>query len=151
MVRTKYHGDEDKADIVKTFNTVRKIFKEIAQVCESDETQLSLFASQGAVPIELLRMVARIGKLPVPFFAAGGIFMPIDIAMLMSLGCDGVVVSSRAFHVISPEKRMDDIASALVNYSTPAKMAKIIQRTGGYGKTTKTGAATPAGLALNLK
>ncbi|KAJ2805543.1 hypothetical protein H4R20_002050 [Coemansia guatemalensis] len=152
MVRTKYADDEDKADIVKTFNTVRKVFKEIAQVCDSDETQLIRYASQGAVPIELLRMVARQRKLPVPFFAAGGIFMPIDIAMLMSLGCDGVVVSSRAFNVISPEKRMDDIASALADYKDPAKMSRIIMRTGGYGKSGSqtAGIATPS-VALKPK
>ncbi|PIA16103.1 putative pyridoxine biosynthesis [Coemansia reversa NRRL 1564] len=147
MIRTKYTGDEDRADIVKTFNTVRKVFQEIEQVCESDESNLSQFAAQGMVHIDLVRMVARLGKLPVPFFAAGGIFMPIDIAMLMSLGCDGVVVSSRAFDVISPEKRMADIASALVDYKDSAKMATIIERTGGYGKSSASRAGPATGMA----
>ncbi|KAJ2614659.1 hypothetical protein H4S08_001602 [Coemansia sp. RSA 1365] len=143
MIRTKYTGDEDRADIVKTFATVRKVFQEIELVCESDESKLLQYAAEGMVPIALVRMVAQMGKLPVPFFAAGGIFMPIDIAMLMSLGCDGVVVSSRAFDVISPEKRMADIASALVDYKDSAKMANIIQRTGGYGKSAGAPKAGP--------
>jgi len=41
------------------------------------------------VSYDLVKETAKIGRLPVVNFAAGGIATPADAAYLMSLGCDG--------------------------------------------------------------
>lgn len=49
-------------------------------------------AKELAAPVELLREVAKIGRLPVVMFSAGGIATPADAALMMQLGMDGVFV-----------------------------------------------------------
>ncbi|KAJ2664609.1 hypothetical protein IW148_001929 [Coemansia sp. RSA 1199] len=137
MIRTKMTISEDSHDVSKTFENVRKIFDEIELLSTEDEVGIYSRAELYSVDIELVRMIARDKRLPVPFFAAGGIFMPIDAAMLMSLGCNGVIVSSRAFKTLDPETRIRDIVTAVKHYREPARLARIIERTGGYGPKPK--------------
>ncbi|KAJ2502296.1 hypothetical protein GGH96_001231 [Coemansia sp. RSA 1972] len=133
MIRTKITASEDTHDVSKTFENVRKIFDEIEQLSREEEVELYRWQDTYGVKMELIRMVVQDKRLPVPFFAAGGIFMPIDAAMLMSLGCNGVIVSSRAFKTLDPESRISDIVTAVKHYKEPARLARIIERTGGYG------------------
>ena len=46
------------------------------------------------VSLDLVEETAKIGRMPVVNFAAGGIATPADAAYLMSLGCDGIFVGS---------------------------------------------------------
>ncbi|KAJ2129037.1 hypothetical protein GGH17_004218, partial [Coemansia sp. RSA 788] len=109
MIRTKITTSEDTHDVSKTFEIVRRIFDEIEQLSLEDEVGLYSRQATYNVDFELIQMVAQEKRLPVPFFAAGGIFMPIDAAMLMSLGCNGIIVCSRAFKTLDPESRISDI------------------------------------------
>ncbi|MGH9586686.1 MAG: pyridoxal 5'-phosphate synthase lyase subunit PdxS, partial [Acidobacteriaceae bacterium] len=52
---------------------------------------------QHQAPYELVRMVAKAGKLPVPNFSAGGIATPADAALMMQLGAESVFVGSGIF------------------------------------------------------
>ncbi|KAJ1728699.1 hypothetical protein LPJ61_003897 [Coemansia biformis] len=133
IIRTKFAGNEDKADIKGTIAIVKAVMDQIKELRNQSEVELSSCALSSGVSVELVTMVARSGHLPVPFFAAGGIFMPMDVALLMRLGCNGVIISSRAFNTIGPESRMSDIAHALENYNDPAKLKGLAERTGGYG------------------
>ncbi|KAJ2308088.1 hypothetical protein IWW55_000635 [Coemansia sp. RSA 2706] len=133
LVRTAYSVDDDTHDISKTFEMVRKINDSIAEIVNGDDVRLYTLASTYDVSIELLRMVKAAKRLPVPFFAAGCIFMPIDVAMLMSMGCDGVIVSTRVFKAMCPETRLNDIMTAIKHYDDPVQLAGIIERAGGYG------------------
>ena len=54
-------------------------------------------AKEIGAPYDLLRETARLGRLPVVNFAAGGIATPADAALMMQLGCDGVFVGSGIF------------------------------------------------------
>ena len=45
-------------------------------------------------PLELVRQVKDLGRLPVVTFAAGGIATPADAALMMQLGMDGVFVGA---------------------------------------------------------
>ncbi len=45
-------------------------------------------------PFSLVQQVAKIGKLPVPNFSAGGIATPADAALMMQLGAQSVFVGS---------------------------------------------------------
>jgi pyridoxal 5'-phosphate synthase pdxS subunit len=54
-------------------------------------------AKEWGAPFELVRIVARDGKLPVPNFSAGGIATPADAALVMQLGAEAVFVGSGIF------------------------------------------------------
>ncbi|KAJ2454723.1 hypothetical protein EV183_001307 [Coemansia sp. RSA 2336] len=136
MIRTKYTSDEETQEVSKTTEIVRKIMDSLGEIIYADETRLGNLATTYDVLPELLQMIKQQRRLPVPFFAAGGIFMPIDVAMLMALGCDGVIVSNRVFNVLSPESRLESIMTAIKKYKEPGELAKIIERTGGYGTAT---------------
>ncbi|KAJ2845847.1 hypothetical protein IWW36_004617 [Coemansia brasiliensis] len=134
MIRTKHAAPDDEThDASKTFETVRKIMKSLDDIINADETRLYTLATSYNVATALLQMIKNERRLPVPFFAAGNIIMPIDVAMLMALGCDGVIVSNRVFNNISPETRLDSIMTAIKKHKDPEELSKIIERSGGYG------------------
>lgn len=53
------------------------------------EEELYEYAKQLRVPLHLLKETARLKRLPVVSFAAGGVATPADAALMMQLGCDG--------------------------------------------------------------
>jgi len=55
-------------------------------------------AREFKVSFDLVEETAKLGRLPVVNFAAGGIATPADAAYLMSLGCDGIFVGSGIFN-----------------------------------------------------
>ena len=59
-------------------------------------------AKELGAPVELVRMVAELGRLPVVNFSAGGIATPADAALMMQLGVDGVFVGSGIFKSEDP-------------------------------------------------
>ena len=61
------------------------------------EQELYAAAKEHQAPYELVRMVAKTGKLPVPNFSAGGIATPADAALMMQLGAEAVFVGSGIF------------------------------------------------------
>ena len=73
-------------------------------------------------PYELVREVAKSGKLPVVNFAAGGIATPADAALMMQLGMDGVFVGSGIFKSGDPVARAKAIVQAVAHF----KDAKIL-------------------------
>lgn len=54
-----------------------------------NEEELYAYAKDIQAPFHLLKEVARLKRLPVVNFAAGGIATPADAALMMQLGCDG--------------------------------------------------------------
>jgi pyridoxal 5'-phosphate synthase pdxS subunit len=62
-----------------------------------DETELFNAAKVHGAPYELVRLVAKTGKLPVPNFSAGGIATPADASLMMQLGAETVFVGSGIF------------------------------------------------------
>lgn len=59
--------------------------------------QLFSYAKDIQAPYHLLKETARLGRLPVVNFAAGGVATPADAALMMQLGMDGVFVGSGKF------------------------------------------------------
>src|SRR5688572_29766865 len=76
-------------------------------------------------PFELVRMVAKSGRLPVPNFAAGGIATPADAALMMQLGAETVFVGSGIFKSEDPETRAKAIVQSVINYDNPKALAEI--------------------------
>ena len=53
--------------------------------------------------MDLLKETAKLGRLPVVNFAAGGLATPADCSLLMQLGVDGCFVGSGIFKSDNPK------------------------------------------------
>jgi pyridoxal 5'-phosphate synthase pdxS subunit len=95
MIRTK--GEPGTGDVVHAVTHMRTIVREMRALSALDETELYNAAKTHGAPYELIRMVAKAGKLPVPNFSAGGIATPADAALMMQLGAETVFVGSGIF------------------------------------------------------
>ncbi|MHB1677190.1 MAG: pyridoxal 5'-phosphate synthase lyase subunit PdxS [Sulfuriferula sp.] len=95
MIRTK--GEAGTGDVVHAVKHLRTIVNEMRILTVLDEAELYARAKELQAPYELVRMVARSGKLPVPNFSAGGIATPADAALLRQLGAESVFVGSAIF------------------------------------------------------
>ncbi|KAJ2845387.1 Pyridoxal 5'-phosphate synthase subunit snz1 [Coemansia erecta] len=120
MIRTK--GEAGTGDVIQAVKHMRTMNSEIRHAASLDSMELYNYAKELGVSIDLLREVARLGRLPVVNFAAGGVATPADAAMMMQLGCDGVFVGSGIFKSGNPAKR----ASAIVKAVTHFKDARLI-------------------------
>lgn len=78
--------------MIEAVRHAREVNAAIKRAQSASEIELYSMAKELAAPIELLREVAKIGRLPVVMFSAGGIATPADAALMMQLGCDGVFV-----------------------------------------------------------
>jgi pyridoxal 5'-phosphate synthase pdxS subunit len=70
---------------------------------------------------------AKLGRLPIVNFAAGGISTPADAAFLMNLGCDGVFVGSGIFKADDPAERARAVVIA-TTYHDDAKQVMEAQK-----------------------
>jgi pyridoxal 5'-phosphate synthase pdxS subunit len=95
MIRTK--GEAGTGDVVHAVKHMRQIVKEMKALTVLSEEELYAAAKEHRAPYELIRMVAKTGKLPVPNFSAGGIATPADAALMMQLGAEAVFVGSGIF------------------------------------------------------
>src|SRR5438874_13592284 len=77
------------------------------------------------VALDLVRHVAREGRLPVPQFAAGGIATPADAALCMALGAEAVFVGSGIFLGEDPPRRARAIVDATTHWQDAAKLAAV--------------------------
>src|SRR6201984_1520521 len=92
MIRTK--GEAGTGDVVHAVKHMRQIVKEMRALTVLHDEELYAAAKEHRAPYELVRMVARTGKLPVPNFSAGGIATPADAALMMQLGAEAVFAGS---------------------------------------------------------
>jgi len=99
MIRTKGEpGTGNVAEAVLHIKKVNDELRTIKSIYDSGDKQgLVSIAREFKVSFDLVEETAKIGRLPVVNFAAGGIATPADAAYLMSLGCDGIFVGSGIF------------------------------------------------------
>ena len=95
LIRTK--GEAGSGNIVEAVRHLRKIGGQMRRLTVLSQEELMAEAKQLGAPFELVQMVAREGKLPVPNFAAGGVSTPADAALCMQLGAESVFVGSGVF------------------------------------------------------
>src|SRR5581483_6671144 len=86
MIRTK--GEAGSGNIVEAVRHVRKVTGQIKRLTTLGPEELMTEAKELGAPYELVRWVAREGRLPVPNFAAGGVATPADAALMMQLGAE---------------------------------------------------------------
>lgn len=122
MVRTK--GEAGTGNIVEAVRHIRAINSGIEKLKGMDKSSLESAAKEYRVPIELLQQTAKLGRLPVVNFAAGGIATPADASLCMQLGVDGVFVGSGIFKSAEPAKRAKAIVDAAAHFNDPKTLAK---------------------------
>lgn len=128
MIRTK--GEAGTGNVVEAVRHERAVLREIASLKGITERQLKEKALEMRVPLELVKHVQKLGRLPVVNFAAGGIATPADAALLMQLGVDGVFVGSGIFKSNDPVKRARAIVEATTHYNNPDILAKVSEGLG---------------------
>jgi pyridoxal 5'-phosphate synthase pdxS subunit len=118
MIRTK--GEPGTGDVVHAVQHMRQIVREIKALTVLGDEELYNAAKVHGAPYELIRMVAKSGKLPVPNFSAGGIATPADAALMMQLGAESVFVGSGIF--------MKERATPLDVENDPKERAEAVSR-----------------------
>lgn len=117
MIRTK--GEAGTGNIVEAVRHLRAIRREMRILTTLSHDELMVEAKRLQAPFELVMMVARDGKLPVPNFAAGGVATPADAALCMQLGAESVFVGSGIFKSEDPAVRARAIVKATTHYNDP--------------------------------
>src|SRR5688572_16021341 len=123
MLRTK--GEPGTGNIVEAVRHLRALRTQIRRVSRLGDEELVAEAKQLGAPVELVRFIAREGKLPVPNFAAGGIATPADAALCMALGAESVFVGSGIFHSAEPARRARAIVTAVTCWEDAGKLAEV--------------------------
>ncbi len=120
LIRTK--GEPGTGNVVEAVRHLRQINQDIKRVMRLDDSELMTEAKNLGAPFELLLKVRKMGKLPVPNFAAGGIATPADAALCMQLGAETVFVGSGIFKSDSPEKFARAIVKAVAGFDRPLEV-----------------------------
>jgi pyridoxal 5'-phosphate synthase pdxS subunit len=128
MIRTK--GEPGTGNIIEAVRHMRTIQSEIRKLTTLGEEELVNAAKELGASYELVCMVAKSGKLPVPNFSAGGIATPADAALMMQLGAETVFVGSGIFKSADPEARARAIVQATVHYNDPKALLDASRQVG---------------------
>lgn len=132
MIRTK--GEAGTGDVSQAVKHLREINQTMKALTVMSPEELYGVAKENRVSIDLVRMVAKTGKLPVPNFAAGGIATPSDAALCMLLGAEAVFVGSGIFDSEAPEKFARAIVGATTHWQDAAIVAEQSRGLGGAMK-----------------
>ncbi len=128
LIRTK--GEAGSGNVVEAVRHIRAIVREIKTLAALPEEELMSESKKMGAPYELVRKVAREGRLPVPNFSAGGIATPADAALVMQLGAESVFVGSGIFKSADPENRARAIVKATTHYNDPAMLLEASEQLG---------------------
>ncbi len=123
LIRTK--GEAGSGNIVEAVRHLRRIGNELRRLTILTDDELMSAAKDLRAPYELVRIVARDGRLPVPNFAAGGVATPADAALCMQLGAESVFVGSGVFKSTDPEQRAKAIVKAVTHFRDPAMLVEV--------------------------
>jgi pyridoxal 5'-phosphate synthase pdxS subunit len=146
MIRTK--GEAGTGDVVHAVKHMRQM--KILTVLSEEE--LYAKAKELQAPYELVRIVAKAGKLPVPNFSAGGIATPADASLVMQLGAEAVFVGSGIFmkdstNFAAPEDaqlRARAIVLATTHFNDPKVLLEVSENLTGAMKGLAVGALDEA-------
>ncbi len=121
MIRTK--GEPGTGNVAEAVTHMKLVNRDIALLrgyyAAGDVESIYLYSKENKVHFEMALLTAKLGRLPVVNFAAGGIATPADAALMMWLGADGVFVGSGIFKSKDPEARARAIVLATVFYDDP--------------------------------
>ena len=128
MIRTK--GEAGTGDVVHAVKHMRQIVQDMKVLTVLSEQELFAKAKELQAPYELVKLVAKEGKLPVPNFSAGGIATPADASLVMQLGAEAVFVGSGIFMqdstTFAPPEEAERRARAIVRATTHYHDPKVL-------------------------
>ncbi len=124
MIRTKGEpGTGNVAEAVKHIRLVNNEIRKIKSIHESGDIQeLIKISRELKVSYAYVEETAKLGRLPLVNFAAGGISTPADAAFLMNLGCDGIFVGSGIFKADDPVERAKAVVIATTYHDEPKQV-----------------------------
>jgi pyridoxal 5'-phosphate synthase pdxS subunit len=128
MIRTK--GEAGSGNIVEAVRHMRSVISGMRRLTTLGPEELMTEAKNLGAPYDLIRWVAKAGRLPVPNFSAGGIATPADAALMMQLGAEAVFVGSGIFKSEDPAKRAKAIVQATTHYKDPDVLVKVSEDLG---------------------
>lgn len=123
LIRTK--GEAGSGNIIEAVRHMRKVQGQIKELVTLNEEEMMAKAKELGAPYGLVKQVAKLGRLPVPNFAAGGVATPADAALMMQLGAESVFVGSGIFKSEDPPVRAKAIVAGVTYYSDPKKLAEV--------------------------
>ena len=144
MIRTK--GEPGTGNVAEAITHIKKVNDElrtIKSIYDSGDNQdLVRISREFRVSYDIVEQTAKLGRLPVVNFAAGGIATPADAAYLMSLGCDGIFVGSGIFSADDAQQRANAIVLATTFWNESDKVMEaqkmIDERQSIHGLDVKT-------------
>jgi len=128
MIRTK--GEAGSGNIVEAVRHMRRVTGQMRRLATLGDDELMAEAKELGAPVELVRLVARERKLPVPNFAAGGIATPADASLMMQLGAEAVFVGSGIFKSEDPARRAEAIVRATTYFNDPKVLVEVSESLG---------------------
>ncbi len=128
MIRTK--GEAGSGNVVEAVRHMRTIVSEMKRLTTLRDDELMHVAKEHGAPLELIRGIAKSGKLPVPNFSAGGIATPADAALVRALGAEAVFVGSGIFKSSDPEVRAKAIVKATTHFADPKAVLEASEELG---------------------
>ncbi len=123
MIRTK--GEAGTGDVIEAVRHQHAIMGTIRSLRNRTEEELFQVARDIEAPVELVAEVARLQRLPVVNFAAGGVATPADAAMMMQMGTDGVFVGSGIFKSKNPQMMAKAIVQAVTHFDDPKTLSEV--------------------------
>jgi len=120
MIRTK--GEAGTGNVVEAIRHIRLTKRQIEEL---NDGNLEQKAMEYGVSVDLVKEVARLRRLPVVWFCAGGIATPADAAMVMQLGVDGIFVGSGIFKSSDPPRMARAIVEAARHYDDPQVLLEV--------------------------
>ncbi len=123
LIRCK--GNAGTGNIAEAVRHLKAVKQSINSLQNMDDKELYRLSIQQKVNLHLLEETKKLGKIPVPFFAAGGIATPADAALCMALGAEAIFVGSGVFLSSNPEKRAAAIVQAASCWNDKKQLAKI--------------------------
>jgi pyridoxal 5'-phosphate synthase pdxS subunit len=123
MIRTK--GEAGTGNIVEAVRHIRALWSGIRELQGMREDELFVAAKDLQAPYELVKDVAKNGRLPVVNFVAGGIATPADAALAMQLGAEGVFVGSGIFKSEDPARTARAIVQATTHFDNAQIIAEV--------------------------
>lgn len=131
MIRAK--GEPGTGNVAEAVKHIRLINNEVRNIesiyQQNDYQELIKVTRELKVSLDTVEHTAKLGRLPVVNFAAGGITTPADAAYLRSLGCDGVFVGSGIFKSDDAAQRARAVVLATTyydNYSIVMEAQKMV-------------------------
>ncbi|TFB13339.1 pyridoxal 5'-phosphate synthase lyase subunit PdxS [Candidatus Marinimicrobia bacterium MT.SAG.4] len=123
MIRTK--GEAGSGNIVEAVRHMRSVMGEIRALTVMSEDEIMAESKRLSAPYELVKQTAKLGKLLVPNFAAGGIATPADASLMMQLGAESLFVGSGIFKSEDPAARAKAVVEATTHWDNPKLLARV--------------------------